>query len=136
MRKTCYHQHFTRRNNRDRCTAERFGTGLVSDAIIDVWENEPAINLTLLDKVFLGTPHIAGYSADGKANATRMSLDALCRYFNVQADYQIIPPAPSQPRITADTLSAAYLQTYDPDKTAMRSKRIRNYLESYGETIL
>ena len=32
-------------------------TGLISDAIIDVWENEPAINLTLLDKVFLGTPH-------------------------------------------------------------------------------
>ena len=98
-------------------------TGLVSDAIIDVWENEPAINLTLLDKVFLGTPHIAGYSADGKANATRMSLDALCRYFNVQADYQIIPPAPSQPRITADTLSAAYLQMYDPrqDSNALKT---------------
>lgn len=98
-------------------------TGLVSDAIIDVWENEPAINLTLLDKVFLGTPHIAGYSADGKANATRMSLDALCRYFNIQADYQIIPPAPSQPRITADTLSAAYLQMYDPrqDSNALKT---------------
>lgn len=98
-------------------------TGLVSDAIIDVWENEPAINLTLLDKVFLGTPHIAGYSADGKANATRMSLDTLCRYFNIQADYQIIPPAPSQPRITADTLSAAYLQMYDPrqDSNALKT---------------
>ena len=61
--------------------------------------------------------------ADGKANATRMSLDALCRYFNVQADYQIIPPAPSQPRITADTLSAAYLQMYDPrqDSNALKT---------------
>lgn len=98
-------------------------TKLISDAIIDVWENEPAINLTLLKKVFLGTPHIAGYSADGKANATRMSLDALCRYFNIQADYQIIPPAPSQPQITAKTLSDAYLQIYDPrqDSNALKT---------------
>ena len=98
-------------------------TKLISDAIIDVWENEPAINLTLLKKVFLGTPHIAGYSADGKANATRMSLDALCRYFNIQADYLIIPPAPSQPQITAETLSDAYLQIYDPrqDSNALKT---------------
>lgn len=98
-------------------------TKLISDAIIDVWENEPTINLTLLKKVFLGTPHIAGYSADGKANATRMSLDALCRYFNIQADYQIIPPAPSQPQITAKTLSDAYLQIYDPrqDSNALKT---------------
>ena len=98
-------------------------TKLISDAIIDVWENEPTINLTLLKKVFLGTPHIAGYSADGKANATRMSLDALCRYFNIQADYQIIPPAPSQPQITAETLSDAYLQIYDPrqDSNALKT---------------
>ena len=98
-------------------------TKLISDAIIDVWENEPAINLTLLKKVFLGTPHIAGYSADGKANATRMSLDALCRYFNIQAGYQIIPPAPSQPQITAETLSDAYLQIYDPrqDSNALKT---------------
>mgnify|MGYP000364502940 CR=1 FL=1 len=112
-------------------------TGLVSDAIIDVWENEPAINLTLLDKVFLGTPHIAGYSADGKANATRMSLDALCRYFKCTGRLIrlfLLPQAnralqqiPYRPPIYKCTI---------PDKTAMRSKRIRNYLRSYGETIL
>lgn len=98
-------------------------TGLVSDAIIDVWENEPTINSTLLNKVFLGTPHIAGYSADGKANATRMSLDALCRHFNIQAEYRIIPPAPSRPRISANTLSEAYLQMYDPrqDSNALKA---------------
>lgn len=97
-------------------------TGLIFDAIIDVWENEPAINLTLLNKVFLGTPHIAGYSADGKANATRMSLDALCRYFKIHADYRIIPPAPGQPQITAGCLSDAYLQMYDPrrDSNALK----------------
>jgi len=35
--------------------------------IIDVWEDEPDIDKELLDKVFLATPHIAGYSTDGKA---------------------------------------------------------------------
>ena len=60
-------------------------------------ENEPDINLTLLNRVFLGTPHIAGYSADGKANATRMSLDALCRFFHIKADYRIAPPPTPEP---------------------------------------
>jgi erythronate-4-phosphate dehydrogenase len=49
--------------------------------IIDVWENEPDINLDLLDLVDLGTPHIAGYSADGKANGTAMSVNSISRYF-------------------------------------------------------
>lgn len=88
--------------------------GQVSDAIIDVWEEEPDINLTLLNKVFLGTPHIAGYSADGKANATRMSLDALCRFFHIRADYQILPPPPKQPLIIAGSQAEAYLEMYDP----------------------
>lgn len=93
-----------------------FETGLISDAVIDVWENEPDINLTLLNKVFIGTPHIAGYSADGKANATRMSLDSLCRHFGIQADYHIVPPEPENPIIIASTPTEAYLKMYDPRK--------------------
>ena len=97
-------------------------TGQVSDAIIDVWENEPNINLDLLDRVFIGTPHIAGYSADGKANATRMSLDALCRFFHIDAHYHIEPPAPPQPLIEAHDLTEASLAMYDPrrDDQALR----------------
>ena len=90
--------------------------GLISDAVIDVWENEPDINLSLLYKVFIGTPHIAGYSADGKANATRMSLDSLCRHFGIQADYHIAPPEPENPIIIASTPTEAYLKMYDPRK--------------------
>lgn len=98
-------------------------TGTISDAIIDVWENEPDINPTLLNKVFLGTPHIAGYSADGKANATRMSLDALCRFFKLKADYLITPPQPENPTIIAASTAEAYLQMYDPrkDSEALKS---------------
>ena len=67
--------------------------GKIADAIIDVWENEPNINLELLDKVFIGTPHIAGYSADGKINATRMVLEALCRHFHLEANFHLELPA-------------------------------------------
>lgn len=99
-------------------------SGQLSDAVIDVWENEPDINLTLLDKVFIGTPHIAGYSADGKANATRMSLDALCRFFHIEADYRILPPQPENAVIAASTPAEAYLQMYDPrrDSEALKAR--------------
>lgn len=97
-----------------RALLQALDEGQVSDAIIDVWENEPDIDLRLLHKAFIGTPHIAGYSADGKANATRMALDALCRFFGIQATYRIVPPAPACPVIRAHNLTEACLQMYDP----------------------
>lgn len=66
--------------------------GKVKDAVIDTWECEPDISRELMSVAFLATPHIAGYSADGKANATRMSLEALCRFFGIEADFTILPP--------------------------------------------
>jgi erythronate-4-phosphate dehydrogenase len=44
--------------------------------VLDVWENEPMINAELLRNVFIGTPHIAGYSYEGKVNATSMIYNA------------------------------------------------------------
>ncbi len=67
--------------------------GRVRDAIIDVWENEPHPDATLLDKVFIGTPHIAGYSADGKTNADNMVIDAICQQFGLSHPGIIAPPA-------------------------------------------
>ena len=66
--------------------------GLVADAIIDTWEGEPAINLALLERAVIATPHIAGYSADGKANATRMSLQAVCQFIGRSFELNIHPP--------------------------------------------
>ncbi len=51
--------------------------------VLDVWENEPGIDLALLESVDFGTPHIAGYSADGKANGTAMSVQAVSRCFDL-----------------------------------------------------
>lgn len=66
--------------------------GKVKDVVVDTWENEPRISRDLLEAAFLATPHIAGYSADGKANATRMSLEALCRFFGMEVEFEITPP--------------------------------------------
>ena len=105
-------------------------TGVISEAIIDVWENEPAINLELLNKVIIGTPHIAGYSADGKANATRMSLDALCRHFGIKANYTISPMQPENRLIQATTLEEALLKIYDP---CQDSNRLKSHPEQFEQ---
>ncbi len=60
--------------------------GMISGLIIDCWENEPEIDLDLLNLVDYGTPHIAGYSKDGKANGTKMSIQAISRFFNLGID--------------------------------------------------
>ncbi len=57
--------------------------GKISNVILDVWENEPEIDLELLDIVDIATPHIAGYSADGKANGTSVCVNAINEYFNL-----------------------------------------------------
>jgi len=48
--------------------------------ILDVWENEPDFDLELLHLVDFGTPHIAGYSFEGKVNGTKTIYDKLCEY--------------------------------------------------------
>ena len=64
----------------------------VKDAVIDTWENEPNINKELLKRVWIGTPHIAGYSADGKTNADNMVISALCDFFSLPKQPAICPP--------------------------------------------
>jgi erythronate-4-phosphate dehydrogenase len=54
--------------------------------VLDVWENEPEINTRLMNKADLVSPHIAGYSTDGKANGTMMTVRALSRYFELGLD--------------------------------------------------
>lgn len=59
-------------------------SGRLSAAVLDVWENEPDIDVNLLEKCMLGTPHIAGYSLEGKLNAVRMVYDHLCRFLRTE----------------------------------------------------
>lgn len=69
-----------------KATKKALQTGAISGFIADCWENEPDIDLELLEMADYGTPHIAGYSKDGKANGTKMSVQAISRFFNLGID--------------------------------------------------
>ena len=68
--------------------------------ITDVWENEPNIECEYLAKSLVATPHVAGYSAQGKANASTMAIQALARHFDLplkdwrSAEVATIAPRP------------------------------------------
>ncbi len=51
--------------------------------VLDVWENEPDINTDLLQLITLGTPHIAGYSFEGRLNGSLMIYDALASHLKL-----------------------------------------------------
>lgn len=63
-------------------------------SVIDVWEGEPLVDKSLVDKVHLATPHIAGYSIEAKLAATRCLAKALREHFGLQ-DAGKLPPAVS-----------------------------------------
>jgi len=52
-----------------------------ANAAIDCWEEEPVINRELAKRVMIATPHIAGYSAEGKWRGTRMVVEAIKEHF-------------------------------------------------------
>lgn len=93
----------------------------ISGAVIDCWEKEPNIDLEYMQLADIATPHIAGYSADGKANATRMSLEAIAEFYNLSkkpiSSIQI--PIPEDTNIdlnnfASDRIDNAILKTYNP----------------------
>jgi len=58
-------------------------SNLISGFVCDCWENEPDIDLELLAMTEIATPHIAGYSKDGKATGTQMSVHAISQFFKL-----------------------------------------------------
>lgn len=61
--------------------------------VIDTWNNEPYVNKELLEMVDIATPHIAGYSYQGKQNGTSSSVQAVARYFGIKELYDYYPSA-------------------------------------------
>ena len=70
----------------------------IKKLVIDVWENEPDIDTDLMTIAEIATPHIAGYSIEGKANATSMVVQAVSHYYGLGLDdwYPEIPADPRQ----------------------------------------
>lgn len=102
--------------------------GWLRAAVIDTWENEPLIDLDLLRMAYIATPHIAGYSADGKACGTRMALKAVAKFFG-KDDYIYNKVCP--PTLPADFVYfpqgcgwqvAEELRLYDPTRDSLALK--------------
>ncbi len=107
----------------------------INGVVLDVWEGEPNISTELLNRVDIGTPHIAGYSFDGKVNGTLMIYRAACEFWKIKPTWDPGPlmPAPAVPSIelTAgagdddeDVLRRAITQIYDitADDRALRRR--------------
>ncbi|MFH0908498.1 MAG: 4-phosphoerythronate dehydrogenase [bacterium] len=76
--------------------------GVVMHGLLDVWDGEPSISADLLNRMDIGTPHIAGYSYEGKLNGTARVYREACNFFEVQSTWAPEPDiAPQDIRIDA-----------------------------------
>ncbi len=88
--------------------------------VIDTWENEPAINIDLMKRAAIATPHIAGYSSDGKLRATSIILKDLSDFFSlpeIKTNISLDPPLNDliSPDMSADLntmVASAILKAY------------------------
>ncbi len=110
----------------------------LSEVILDVYEGEPVLNPELHELLSLATPHIAGYSLDGKANGTGMAVRAISKFFGLGVDEwepsSITPPEQSQ--LLGDAASGdlyellwdLYRQSYD---ITADDSRLREHPEAF-----
>ncbi len=95
--------------------------------ILDVWCNEPDIDINLLQQTFIATPHIAGYSYDGKLKATEILFAALNEYTEMkQEDTDLAKQEQELISIDDDQSQLAVLQSYDVRSDAIALRDIVN----------
>jgi erythronate-4-phosphate dehydrogenase len=114
--------------------------GWISGYIADVWEHEPVIDPGLLALAEIGTPHIAGYSVEGKANGTAACVRAASRFFGFGMDdwYPAELPTPANPVIHLRSagksdealMHEAILKSYDILEDDRRLRRDPSSFES------
>ena len=92
---------------------------------IDCWENEPHLLPELLSKAFVATPHIAGYSIEGKQRGTAMVVQALAQHFG----WHIAVPMPSAPAQGASHITLSHIMdSYNPlADTALLKQRPQDF---------
>jgi len=80
----------------------RLEAGQDLSVVLDVWEPEPDLNVELLKRVDIGTPHIAGYTLEGKARGTTQVFEAFSAFIGhrQQVALDTLLPAPEFGRIT------------------------------------
>ncbi len=92
--------------------------GTVGAVVSDCWEGEPLISREQLAKSRYATPHIAGYSIEGKKRATQMTVNAILRHFGSDRRLDLGIPEGAAAKVTAESI----LASYDPavDTAALR----------------
>ncbi len=98
-------------------------SGVARASVLDVWEDEPNVRRDLLDRVDLGSAHIAGYSFEGKLNGTLMVYEDACQFFEMTSTFDASSHAPAPPaepivldgrgRLAQDILHEAVRRAYD-----------------------
>jgi erythronate-4-phosphate dehydrogenase len=115
-------------------------SGAISAFVCDCWENEPDLDLELLSLTEIATPHIAGYSKDGKATGTLMSVQAISKHFGLGLEnwQPTGVEEPEKPIIELNgeglseqqIIAKAILHTYDIRKD---DKAFRNNTEQFEQ---
>lgn len=103
--------------------------------IIDTWEGEPEnINRRLLKNALIATPHIAGYSLEGKQRATRMILEATERFFGFEGiDYSgLAERYTARPEINAEMIKRSYNPCKDMAKLKAEPERFEQMRDTYN----
>jgi erythronate-4-phosphate dehydrogenase len=113
--------------------------GNVKAASLDVWENEPNLDLDLLEMTDIATPHIAGYSIDGKVNGTTMIVKAISSYLNLRLENwypKSIPEIDNKFELTCqnksseEILKEAILKTYNVLDDDISLRKLPNEFEN------
>ncbi|MDO4461134.1 MAG: 4-phosphoerythronate dehydrogenase [Bacteroidia bacterium] len=115
-------------------------SGIISDVVVDVWESEPIVNRDLLDKAYIATPHVAGYSYDSKRNGTEMSVRNLDDFFSLGIKESVsgVLPEPNDALLLIsddmgriDAACKMFLHTYDVRKESAYFKMHSDEFEHY-----
>ncbi|GJQ31335.1 MAG: erythronate-4-phosphate dehydrogenase [Ignavibacteriaceae bacterium] len=90
-------------------------------AIMDVWEGEPRFMPEMLERSFIASPHVAGYSLEGKINGTTMVYDALCDFLGMEKKWRPHFPPVEEGTVTfrdeggfEKTLERIFTSVYEP----------------------
>jgi erythronate-4-phosphate dehydrogenase len=117
--------------------------GIFSAIILDVFDHEPDISIDTLKLALLATPHIAGYSLDGRLKGTEMVYRAACRQFGIEPSWNV--PAVAQPvhvkiespMTGSRALYETIIKAYNPadDDQRLRSLPVGMPMRNYFQTL-
>lgn len=101
-------------------------------AIVDVWEKEPLINQDLLQMAAVATPHIAGYSLEGKMRGTRMALEAVSDILGLKVDLSGLECNPNDDlKITRTLIESSYNPLEDSKRLKANPGEFENLRNRY-----